>query len=315
MAKATIDDSRIYVSYSQLIELQAQTHSFSLLPHLIAKGSMSGRNQSPFRGRGLNFEELRHYQLGDDIRNLDWKVTMRTGKPHVRTYTEEKDRQFILCVDQRSGMFFSSVETMKSVVAAQVAALSAWRIIKDSDRVGFVLIGADQVEYIKPQRSKHHLLHALRRLCDFNHALDISSVNQGPASLSECVDTLIRNQTKNATIIILSDWAGASETDIERLKYLQQRNDVLSVMIYDPLERKLPSVTNTQLVLGDGEYQLSVSESEKLQRANKGLKRSSDKRQNELSQLMAIHRLPLIELNTSGKHIEQFTFAIGGVGY
>ncbi|TOB70302.1 DUF58 domain-containing protein, partial [Vibrio parahaemolyticus] len=98
MAKPTLApksqgmDPRLYCDYARLVRLQAQAESFSLLPHLKAGSVLSGRHNSLFRGRGLNFEELRHYQLGDDIRNLDWKVTMRTGKPHVRSYTEEKDR-------------------------------------------------------------------------------------------------------------------------------------------------------------------------------------------------------------------------------
>lgn len=112
MAKPTLApksqgmDPRLYCDYARLVRLQAQAESFSLLPHLKAGSVLSGRHNSLFRGRGLNFEELRHYQLGDDIRNLDWKVTMRTGKPHVRSYTEEKDRNVIVCVDQRSTMFF-----------------------------------------------------------------------------------------------------------------------------------------------------------------------------------------------------------------
>lgn len=132
-------DPRLYCDYSRLVRIQAQAESFSLLPHLKAGSVLSGRHNSLFRGRGLNFEELRHYQLGDDIRNLDWKVTMRTGKPHVRSYTEEKDRNVMICVDQRSSMFFASQNTMKSVVAAEVAALCGWRVLKDGDRVGFVL--------------------------------------------------------------------------------------------------------------------------------------------------------------------------------
>lgn len=89
-------DPRLYCDYSRLVRIQAQAESFSLLPHLKAGSVLSGRHNSLFRGRGLNFEELRHYQLGDDIRNLDWKVTMRTGKPHVRSYTEEKDRNVMI---------------------------------------------------------------------------------------------------------------------------------------------------------------------------------------------------------------------------
>ena len=103
-------DPRLYCEYARLVRLQAQVKSFSLLPHLNSGSVLSGRHNSLFRGRGLNFEELRHYQLGDDIRNLDWKVTMRTGKPHVRSYTEEKDRNMIICVDHITSLNYNHID-------------------------------------------------------------------------------------------------------------------------------------------------------------------------------------------------------------
>lgn len=312
---ANNQDCRIHTSYERLVKLQSQVQAFSLLPHLVAQSRMSGRHGSPFRGRGLNFEELRHYQLGDDIRNLDWKVTMRTGKPHVRTYTEEKDRNFIVCVDQRSGMFFSSIDTMKSVVASEIAALSAWRILKDNDRVGFLISSATQIEYLKPQRSQNHLLHALKRLNEANNALDISSEDSETSSLSATIRMLGNLGLKNATVLFISDWSGASEFDLDRLKYLQQHNDILSVVISDPLEAALPAdiLDSASLVFGDGKYQLSVTEKTKLDKANLGLREQSHQRLERLGQLMAMKRLPVIELSTDGKHIDAFKRAVGGV--
>ncbi|MGR5499815.1 DUF58 domain-containing protein [Vibrio sp. DNB22_10_4] len=307
-------DHRIHTSYERLVKLQSQVQSFSLLPHLVAQSQMSGRHGSPFRGRGLNFEELRHYQMGDDIRNLDWKVTMRTGKPHVRTYTEEKDRNFILCVDQRSGMYFSSVDTMKSVVASEIAALSAWRILKDNDRVGFIISRSNQIEYLKPQRSQNHLLHALKRLNDANHTLDIASEDSERANFSSTIRMLGNLALKNATILFISDWSGATEFDLDRLKYLQQHNDILSVVISDPLEAALPAdiLDSASLVFGDGKYQLSVTEKTKLDKANQGLKAHAHHRLEKLGQLMAMKRLPVIELSTDGQHIDAFKRAVGG---
>ncbi|OCH19875.1 DUF58 domain-containing protein [Aliivibrio sp. 1S128] len=304
-------DTRIHSEYSQLVKLQAQARAFSLLPNLKSGTALSGRHSSIFRGRGLNFEELRHYQLGDDIRNLDWKVTMRTGKPHVRSYTEEKDRNFIVCVDQRSSMYFSSVDTMKSVVAAELAALTAWRILQDSDRVGFVINATEKMHWLKPKRSQGDLLHRLQLLANINQSLDVSSKDEEAVSFSQFVTLLGRLKLKEATIIIFSDWHGVSEGEITHLKHLQKHNDVLGVLISDPFESNFPS-QNSDWVVGDGSYQLNLSDTKKFDLANKGLSEHQALKKDQLIQLMAAKGLPIIEADTSGHHIEQFKRAIGG---
>ncbi|MCD9536858.1 DUF58 domain-containing protein [Photobacterium carnosum] len=304
-------DSRIHCEYSQLIKLQSQAGFFSLLPNLKAGTALSGRHSSIFRGRGLNFEELRHYQLGDDIRNLDWKVTLRTGKPHVRSYTEEKDRNFIICVDQRSSMFFSSIDTMKSVVAAELAALTAWRILKDSDRVGFIINTPDQIHWLKPKRSQADLLHRLQLLSNVNQLLDVTSSDNNEVGFTQFVTLLGRLKLKEATIIILSDWHGATVDEITHLKHLQKHNDVLGVLISDPFESQFPS-QYSHWVVGDGAYQLNLSDAKRFDLANKGLGEHQDLKKEQLIQLMATKGLPLIEADTSGHHLEQFKRAIGG---
>lgn len=304
-------DARIHCEYSKLVKLQSQAGFFSLLPNLKSGTALSGRHSSVFRGRGLNFEELRHYQLGDDIRNLDWKVTMRTGKPHVRSYTEEKDRNFIICVDQRSSMFFSSVDTMKSVVAAELAALTAWRILQDSDRVGFVINATEKLHWLTPKRSQGDLLHRLQLLASSNQSLNVTSTDVDSVSFTQFVTLLGRLKLKEATIIILSDWSGAIPDDVTHLKHLQKHNDVLGVLISDPFESMFPSLNN-EWVVGDGDFQINLNDAKKFDLANKGLAEHQSLKKEQLIQLMAAKGLPTIEVDTSGSHIEQFKRAIGG---
>ena len=123
-------NNRIYVQLNDLIALQYQVQGISFLPRQPLHSALSGRHSSRLRGRGLNFEELRHYRAGDDIRTLDWKVTHRTGKPHVRVYTEERERCVIMLVDQRRSMFFGTRAKMKSVVAAELAAITGRPALK-----------------------------------------------------------------------------------------------------------------------------------------------------------------------------------------
>ncbi len=307
-------DPRIHCRYDRLIKLQAQVEGFSLLPQLKAGSVLSGRHGSVFRGRGLNFEELRHYQLGDDIRNLDWKVTMRTGKPHVRSYTEEKDRHVIICVDQRSSMFFSSVEMMKSVVAAEIAALIGWRVLKDSDRIGMAVCGCEGINWVKSRRSQADWLQRLQVLTQANQALNVASHDQVAVSFANLLAMLARLKLKNTTLVILSDWAGATEQDISYLKYLQRHNDVLGILIADPLEKSLPchSASDSHWVVGDGQFQLNITNSQQLSRVNQGLETQLLLKKEQLLKLMAVKSLPVIELDTNGQHIEQFKRAIAG---
>jgi uncharacterized protein (DUF58 family) len=126
----------VYAELDDLVRLRFRARGYSFLPRQPVHSVLAGRHASRLRGRGINFEEIRHYLPGDDIRTMDWRVTARTREPHVRVYTEERDRPVLLVVDQRQSMFFGSRRAMKSVVAAEVAALAAWRVLKAGDRVG-----------------------------------------------------------------------------------------------------------------------------------------------------------------------------------
>src|SRR5215471_17651879 len=139
MAEAETRMPGVYIDLDDLIALEYRDREVSFLPRQPVHSLLSGRFASRMRGRGLNFEEIRDYRPGDDVRSIDWKVTARLQKPHVRVFNEERDRQSLLVVDQRLSMFFGSKLAMKSVTAAQAAALAAWRILNVGDRVGAIV--------------------------------------------------------------------------------------------------------------------------------------------------------------------------------
>jgi uncharacterized protein (DUF58 family) len=144
----------IYVTTEDLVRLQYKARGFSFLPRQPMHSLFSGRHASRLRGRGLNFEEIRQYLPGDDIRNIDWKVTARTRKAHARIFTEERERPVLLVVDQRINMFFGSSVAMKSVTAAEAAGLGAWRVVDVGDRVGALVFNDSEVVEISPHRSQ-----------------------------------------------------------------------------------------------------------------------------------------------------------------
>src|SRR4249919_1021128 len=145
-------DAGVYVDLDQLIALEQKGRKVSLLPRQPVQSLLSGRYASRMRGRGLNFEEIRDYRTGDDVRSIDWKVTARLQKPHVRVFNEERDRQGLIVVDQRLSMFFGSRLAMKSVTAAETAAVIAWRVLNVGDRVGGVVFNDSDIIEVRPQR-------------------------------------------------------------------------------------------------------------------------------------------------------------------
>ncbi|WP_394240673.1 DUF58 domain-containing protein [Vibrio astriarenae] len=306
-------DPRLYCDYAQLVRMQAHATSFNLLPNAKIGAPLDGRHSSKLRGRGLNFEELRHYQLGDDIRNLDWKVTLRTGKPHVRGYSEEKDRNVILCVDQRSSMFFASIEVMKSVIAAEVAALIGWRALRESDRVSSFIITDHGIQKVKATRNQGGFLAFLKKLSKSNLILKAQRSNANAPSLSNLLQQLSRLGSSGNTIFILSDLSDMTEIDIDRLHALQRNNDIIPIIITDPIEQALPSqLIEIQWRVGDGDYQISLDSEKQRQIINQSFSSRAQSRAQNLSRLLSSKKLPLIELTTDGEHIRQFTQCAGG---
>jgi uncharacterized protein (DUF58 family) len=312
-------DPRLYCDNKTLLHLKGQAQGFSFLPHQRAGSVLAGRHQSRFRGRGLNFEELRHYHKGDDIRTLDWRVTLRTGKPHVRAYSEEKDHKIILCVDQSQSLFFASLDTMKSVAAAHIAALSAWRVIADNDRVGALIFNDHQHQWFEPQRSQHHVLRLLQTISQYNqqlsaqtphlsetHSLAPTHAAQTTALLT-AITRLNRTQPKDCVFVFISDFQHTDDACIEQLKRLQRHNDVLCVWVADPMEKQLPE--SGRFIASDGELQLEVDATD--QRLFTGFSQSFTDKHTSLSDLLARKKLPLIEVDTSGNHLHQFRTALG----
>ncbi|WP_112477952.1 DUF58 domain-containing protein [Vibrio variabilis] len=176
-------DSRIYCDLRTLLKTEQLARQLVLPPSTQFGSRLVGRHFSSFRGRGLSFEEFRHYQSGDDTRNIDWAVTLRTGEPYVRVFSEEKDRPVYLVVDQGSNMFFSSVDTMKSVVSAEVAAVCAFSCVQSGDRLGAVLVSDESIEMVPPRRSRDHIYHVLGKIVQLNQSLSSENPVIAPLGL------------------------------------------------------------------------------------------------------------------------------------
>lgn len=252
------DEGLVYVSLAQLMALEFKARDLSFLARQPQGSILAGNHASRLRGRGLNFDELRRYQPGDDLRHLDWRASLRTGKPVVRTFTEERDRPALIVVDQRMSMFFGSQRSFKSAVAAELAALAAWMVFHAGDRVGGLVFNDQRIDSIAPLRSRKRVEALLSRVEQQNRALnagnpDAEDEDQLDKALQRCLGVAGHDHL----ICIVSDFAGAGERTLQLMRQLSAHNDVIALQVYDPLALKLPN--NGRLLVTQGELQVELA--------------------------------------------------------
>jgi uncharacterized protein (DUF58 family) len=311
MAAEPLDQHEaIYVDVASLARLRHEAKGFSFLPKQPLSSLLSGRKRSRLRGRGLDFEELRHYRPGDDIRTMDWRVTNRTGKPHVRVYTEERDRPVILVVDQRLSMFFGSQQRMKSVTAAEVAALGAWRVLDQGDRVGAILFNDSEVRQVKPSRSQRSVMSMLSQLATMNRQLTVNNEQAShPDRLAGVIDITERMIGHDYLVIIISDFDGWNAQALAGVKRMSQHNDLVAALVFDPLERDISGASN--LVVSDGRYQLQLEPDKKslADRFEESFQTSVTGLQAELRK----HSMPVLPINTVEPVFSQLRSQMGAL--
>lgn len=301
-------DADIYTSLDALRRLQFKAKGFELSPKQPINSIIAGKNISKLRGRGLNFEEMRQYNIGDDIRTMDWKVTIRTGKPHVKVYTEERERNVFLLVDQRQSMFFGSTEKMKSVIAAEVAALMAWNVIKSTDRVGAVVFNDQQAITLKPQRSSQQVINIFAEIVRQNHLLKGGAQSQDhEVSLEKMFQQMLRVTTHDALVILISDGYGWNDKCAEYVKSISQHNDFMCCHVTDPLEHRLAEMS--QMVISDGDLQIEVSAQEK--KLQQDFTDNVQMSINSFTTLAKKYRIPLLPFNTTETTDSQLRRALG----
>ena len=257
MADGTANTPGVYVSLDDLLALEYRGRKISFLPHQPVHSLLSGRFASRMRGRGLNFEEIRDYRAGDDVRSIDWKVTARLRKPHIRVFNEERDRQTLLVVDQRLPMFFGSQRSMKSVTAAEAAAISAWRVLGAGDRVGAIVFDDRNLAEFRPRRSRSTVLQILSTIVAYNRSLGVGrGLSASPSMLNKAMQQAQRRALHDAVVIIISDFDGADDETHKMVGAIARHNDVVALLVHDPLQSDLPATAS--MTVTDGELQIHL---------------------------------------------------------
>lgn len=250
--------SRVEVELDDLIGLHRDARLLRL-PAGRIRSMDSGGYVSPFKGRGMEFDEARPYMPGDDVRNLDWRVIARTGKPYTKLFREERERSVLLWMDFSPSMFFATRGCFKSVQVARLAALLAWAGVQNGDRVGGLLFsGAEHHEY-KPLNGRNAALGLCRRIQHFA----ATAAQKRDSEARAAVDALLRLRRvarPGSLIFLLSDFHAIDEAMEQQLAQLRRHNELVLLEVSDPLERALPDAGQYRLSDGQGELLVDTAD-------------------------------------------------------
>lgn len=306
------------VDLSGLIQLRYQSSHLSLGSQRKAFSSLSGSYNSPFKGRGLNFDEVRPYQPGDDIRNIDWNVTARTDKVHTKIFQEERERPVFIIVDLSSSMYFGSRHCLKSVTAAKAAALFAWAGADNNNRIGGLVFNETSHMEMRPKGGHRGVLQFLKLLSDFHNKSHDQSTSETESDFiadpelkplnTELLFARIQKIINPGSIVLLaSDFIQMTEARWRHIRYIARHNDLLMTHIFDSLETQLPPPG--QYGISNGLQQQSIDTRDNSLR--KSFHQLFQKKTEDIEQFCLQNRINLINLATHDNVADQFLEALG----
>ena len=220
-------------------ELLKKVRKIEIRTKALSHQIFAGEYHSAFKGRGMTFSEVREYQWGDDVRNMEWNVTARMRTPYIKVYEEERELTVVLLLDMsRSGLFGSSVRTKRELIA-EIAAVLSFSAILNNDKVGALFFSSKVEKFIPPKKGRSHLLHIIREILEFEPTED-------GTDLSGALQYLTNVLKKKCTAFLLSDMLDVDGDGMPRyedaLKVVVNRHDLGVIQVYDPRERELPAV-------------------------------------------------------------------------
>jgi uncharacterized protein (DUF58 family) len=274
-------------------ELISKIRQIQIYTSRAVDASFAGQYESVFKGRGMQFDEVREYTPGDDIRTIDWNVTARTGKPYIKRFVEEREMTVIFAVDLSASGAFGTVNKFKNELAAEFCAVLAFAAAKNNDKVG-LLIFTDQIElYIPPKKGSRHVLRVIRELLYFK-------MPERKTNIPQALDYVARVLHKKATVFLVSDFI---ETDFKKpISLLNKRHDVVAVSVRDRAERALPGVGLIEFTDAEsGEIIVVDTSSKKFRKQYEG---RSSLRFNELKEMLRSVNVDCISVNTDKPYIQ-----------
>jgi uncharacterized protein (DUF58 family) len=272
-------------------EILQKIRRIQITTNRLVNESLAGEYHSVFKGRGMEFDEVREYQHGDDVRTIDWNVFSRTGRPYVKRYVEERELTVMLLIDTSASGSFGSIDKMKSDIEAEISALLAFSAIKNNDRVGAILF-TDRVEkFIPPRRGSKHVLRVIREVL-FNKP------EYRGTSIQTAVELLNLVIHKRAVVFLISDLLDQGFE--QSLKVANRKHDFIILQIIDPLEKGLPKIGI--LEIRDAETGEIACIDTSLPWIQSTIRENWEKNQNRLQKLFEAHRMDHITIETGSPY-------------
>ncbi|WP_033956131.1 DUF58 domain-containing protein [Psychroserpens jangbogonensis] len=251
------DNPKIFLSLEHLLKFELFSSIINLGTGKQKSNSvLSGRYASRFRGRGLDFEESRPYVIGDDVRNIDWSVTAKTGKTHTKVFTEEKEKPAFIFVDQSTSMGFGSNNKTKAVVAGELASIIAHKIKKGGDRIGGMVYSGHNYELVTPKRDSRNIIHFLQKIVEANQTIYEPKPVDFENSLTDIFAKINNIVSHDFTVFIISDFHRYNDSVLQYLSQLSLHNDLVLIKVFDTMEEHIP---NEKIVITDRTNQINLN--------------------------------------------------------
>ncbi len=255
----------------------------------------AGQYHSAFKGRGMAFSEVREYQYGDDVRDIDWNVTARFHRPYVKVFEEERELTVMLLVDVSGSLDFGTQVQMKRDMVTEIAATIAFSAIQNNDKIGVVFFSDKIEKYIPPKKGRKHILYIIREMLDFHPESKRTDVKQAVEFLSSV-------QKRRTTAFILSDFFVRSDFR-QSLQICNRKHDVVAIQVYDPRARELPDVGLMKVVDAETGFEQYIDTSSKSLRQAYG--RYWMNRQKELNDIFTRSNVDSVSIATNEDYVKQ----------
>lgn len=291
----------IRTSLAELIEMRHHVHEVQIFSTPARRSPLIGLHHSKLRGRGIDFDQVRAYQPGDDVRTIDWRVTARTQEPHTKLFHEERERPIFIIVEQSRRLFFGSGLALKSVIAAHAASLLGWAALDHNDRIGGLVFSDAEHHEVRPRRSKQSLLQLLNWLVRANQNLSTNSAPSERDSFSLALRRAREVLRPGSLVIILCDERALSDTAEQQLSLLARHTDLILLPLSDALDHALPAAGLLRFAERDAELEMDTQDAELRQR----YQRLGEARQARWQRLALRLGVLLMPLHTRAGVIEQ----------
>jgi uncharacterized protein (DUF58 family) len=296
----------VRVTSEELIRLRLAARDLQLGSRRPSLSTIAGAHSSRFRGRGMDYLESRGYQSGDDIRNMDWRVTARAGEPHVKLYTEERERPVVAMLDLNPGMFFGTRGAFKSVIAARAAALIGWAAVRHHDRIGALIFNGAHHE-LRPLGGQRGVLRLIRALVETTDPAAGLRQTGHDSRLTDALRRLRRVARPGSLVCLLSDFYGIDADTRVHLQRLRQHSDVVACQVVDALEFHAPPPG--RYGIGDGRRSAVLDTRTAARRS--AYEHVFARHHQQVEELMRACAVPLIRLATTDDVVERLRTGFG----